>query len=188
MLRAAQSGVEGKAARVGKAVQHPLAPGQLGHLAAVVLLVQEEAGLLAVFKVHPVAHAILADFRPGLLGGLEPLQGEPALVLLQTLPGAEGHVVALKDALDVLAVLAQHVHQDGEEDRLELLHAIGQGLGDQHRAEAVHGQAGELVGLAEDHPAAAQVVGAHYRLAVGPGVFHPAAPKVFVKAVVGVAA
>ena len=35
---------------VGEAVQHRFAPGQPGHRLAVVLLVQEEAGFLAVFK------------------------------------------------------------------------------------------------------------------------------------------
>ena len=188
MLRAAQSGVEGKAARVGKAVQHPLAPGQLGHLPAVVLLVQEEAGLLAVFKVYPVAYAVLADLGPGLLGMLEPLQGEPALVLLQALTLAQRHIVALENALDILSVLAQHIHQNGEENGFQLFHAVGQGLGHQHRTEAVYRQAGKLVGLAEDDPAAAEILRPHHRLAVGPGVFHTAAPEVLVKAVVGVAA
>ena len=43
--------------------------------------------------------------------------------------------------------------EEGEEDGLQLLHADAEGLGDEDVVEAVHGQAGELVGLAEDDPA-----------------------------------
>ena len=187
MLRAPEGGVEGKGPSVGKAVQHPLAPGQPGHRQAVVFLVQEKAGLLPVFHIHPVAHTIFADFGDGALRQGLSLQREPALVLLQALQGADGHIVALKEACDLLPVLLQHPDQEGEEHPLDALHPHGQGLGHQQRAKAVHRQPGEAVGLPKDHPAAGKILRPHDGLPVIPGVLEPPFPKGGVEPVVGVA-
>ena len=180
--------VQRKAAGMGEAVQHRVACCQPCHGPAVVLLVQEKAGFLAVLKVHMVEHAVLADLGLGAGGVGLAGQVEPALVLLQPFLGAQGLVVALVDAGNGLAVGPQHLGQQGEQHRLELFHAHAEGLGDQDIVEAVHGQAGKLVGLAKDHPAGGQVGGLQHGLAVGPGVLHPAAPESGVKGVVGVAA
>ena len=52
------------------------------HGPAVVLLVEEEAGLLAVLKINVVEHAVLADLGLGAGGVGLAGQVEPALVLL----------------------------------------------------------------------------------------------------------
>ena len=179
--------VEGKAAGVGEAVQHGVAGGEAGDCPAVVLLVEEEAGLLAVLEIDVVVDAVLADL--GLGGGGVDLtrQLEPALALLEALFGTQGLVVPLVDAVDGLAVGPQDFGEEGEEDGLQLLHADAEGLGDEDVVEAVHGQAGELVGLAEDDPAGREVGRFEDSLAVGPGVLDAAAPEAGVEGVVGVA-
>ena len=67
MLGPAKGGVQSKAAGVGEAVQHPAALRKPGHPAAVELLVEEKARLLAVFDIYQVEYAILKLFmqNPG---------------------------------------------------------------------------------------------------------------------------
>ena len=188
MSRAAHGGVQGEAAGVGEAVQHRLALGQLGHGEAVILLVEKEAGFLAVFKVHGVDDAVFCDIHAGLLRRRLAGQGIPALVLRHALPLPQGHVVALVDAPDILSVLPQHLCQQREQAILDALHAETQGLGHQHGLEPIHRQAGEQVGLAKNNAAAAAVGLAHNDLAVVPGVADAALPEGVGKVVVGVAA
>ena len=187
MLGAPQGGVEGKGAGVGEAVQHRPPLSQPGHRLAVVLLVQEKAGLLAVFHVHGVPHAVFHDLRQGRGRGLLAGQGEPALVLLQSLLFPQLHVVALVDAGDGLAVGAQHLYQHGQQLSLDLLHAVGEHLHREQIVEPVHRQAREAVRLAEDDAAAVQVLRPQHGLAVLPGPAELALPEGVVKAVVGVA-
>ena len=184
---AAAGCVEGKAAGVGEAVQHGVAGGEAGDRPAVVLLVEEEAGLLAVLEIDVVVDAVLADLGLGGGGVALTRQLEPALALLEALFGPQGLVVPLVDAVDGLAVGPQHFGEEGEEEGLQLLHADAEGLGDEDVVEAVHGQAGELVGLAEDDPAGREVGGLEDGLAVGPGVLDAAAPEAGVEGIVGVA-
>ena len=172
---------------MGKAVQHGVPGGNAGHGPAVIFLVQEEAGLLAVFKIDVVIHAVLADLCLGGVGVGLTGQLEPALVLLQPLLGAEGFVIPLIDAVNGLAVGPQDFRQDGEENGLELFHPRAQGLGDEDIVEAVYRQARKLVGLPKDDPAGGKIGGLQHGLAVGPGVLHPAAPEAGVKGIVGVA-
>ena len=173
---------------MGKAVQHSVPGSNAGHSPAVVFLVEEKAGFLAVLKIDVVEHAVLADLSLGAVGVRLAGQVKPALVLCQALLGPQSLVVALVDALNGLAVSAQDLHQQGQEDGLELFHAHAQGLGDKDIAEPVHSQARKLVSLAKDDTAGGQVGGLQHGLAVGPGVLHPAAPESGVKGVVGVAA
>ena len=157
------------------------------HRPAVIFLVKEKAGLLPVFKVYMVVHAVFADFG---LGGFRVAfvgQGEPALVLFQPLLGTQGFVVALVDAVNGLSVCPQHLSQQGEEHRLQLFHAYAQGLGDQNIVEPVHRQAGELVCLAKNEAAGREVGGLQHGLAVSPCVLYPAAPEGGVKGIVGIA-
>ena len=183
----ALGGVQRKAAGVGKAVQHSVTGSNAGHSPAVVFLVEEKAGFLAVLKINVVEHAVLADLSLGAVGVRLAGQVKPALVLCQALLGPQGLVVALVDALNGLAVSAQDLHQQGEEDGLELFHANAQGLGDKDIVEPVHSQARELVSLAKDDTAGGQVGGLQHSLAVGPGVFDTALPESGIKGVVGVA-
>ena len=53
---------------MGEAVQHALAGRKSGHSLAIVFLIQEKAGFLAVFKVHFVINAVFADLGLGALG------------------------------------------------------------------------------------------------------------------------
>ena len=169
---------------MGKAVQHPASPCQPGNGQSVILLVQEKTGFLAVFHVYPVKNSIFADLRDGIWEGFTEI--EPALVLLQALQLPDGHVVALKNAADRFAVLAQRLHQQGEQQVFDFFHSGGQGLGDQDIGEAVHRQPWEAVGLAEDD-AAAGGIACHDGFAVRPGVLNTALPEGLVEAVVGVA-
>ena len=172
---------------MGEAVQHRFAPGQPGHRLAVVLLVQEEAGFLAVFKVHGIADAVFHNVCAGEVRQRLPGQGIPALALGHALLVPQGNVVALIYPGDVLAVLPQDPDQLGEDHVLHPVQPQAQHLGHQHRAEAVHRQAREMVRLAEDHPAAGQLLRGHDGLAVVPGVFHPPGPEVRIEPVIGVA-
>ena len=179
--------VQGKAAGMGKTVQHGMPGGKACYRPTIIFLVKEKAGLLPVFKVHMVVDAVFADlglggFRVALAG-----QGEPALVLFQPLLGAQGFVVALIDAVNGLSVRPQHLSQKREEHRLQPFHAYAQGLGDQNIVEPVHRQAGELVCFAKDEAAGREVGRLQHRFAVRPCVLHPAAPEGGVKGVVGVA-
>ena len=87
----------------------------------------------------------------------------------------------------LVTIVGEDFGEEGEEDGLQLLHADAEGLGDEDVVEAVHGQAGELVGLAEDDPAGREVGRFEDSLAVGPGVLDAAAPEAGVEGVVGVA-
>ena len=171
---------------MGKAVQHRLAPGQPGHCPAVVLLVQEEAGLLAVLHVYQVLHAVFRDLRDGRVRGLLAGKMVPSLPLGQALLFPQGHVVAQKHAPDGLSVLPQDADQQGQQKVLNVFHAHREDLHAQKVVEFVHGQAREGVRLAEDDPAGVQIRRVHDGLAVVPGPAKLPLPKGFVKAVVGV--
>ena len=99
---------------MGEAVQHGLAPCQTAHRPAVVLLIKEKAGLLPVLYIHQIFDAIFGNFHDGGLRRLLTGQGEPALVLRQTLLVPQGHVVPLEHAPDGLAVLPENIHQCGQ--------------------------------------------------------------------------
>ena len=73
------------------------------HRLAVVFLIQEEAGLLTVFHIHPVADAVFGHLRDRLCRRGQVGQGVPALHLLHPLQLSDGHIVPLVDASDVLA-------------------------------------------------------------------------------------
>ena len=187
VLRSAHSRVQAEGAGVGKAVQHPFACGDAGHCRPIILLVEEEAGLLSVLHIHQIAHAVFHDLRYGTFRGRQTFNGIPALALLQSFPEPDGHIVSLVDAPDVLAHLAQNVQQGGKHHVLHPLHAQGEHLHGQDRVIPIHRQAGHLVGLAVDQAAALEVGTGHDRSAVAQGVLHPAAPEGGVKPVIGAA-
>ena len=186
VLCAAFSGVERERARVREAVEHALAVREVRDGEAIELLVEEKARLLPVFDIHTVENAVLANFSDGALGRFFAGEGKPTLVLRQALLFAKHDIVALKKAVDRLAVLLQHLDNEGEEHVLDLFHAERERLRDEKIFKPVDRQAGEGVRLAEDQAAAAGLP-VHDRLAVVPGVAYAPPPEIFIKAVVRVA-
>ena len=185
MLRTAQGGVEGEGAGVGEAV-HPFARRQPGHRPAVVLLVQKEAGFLAVFKVYGVPDPVFRDLGHGPGGHGLAGEGGEALVLGQTLLVPQSFIVALVNTADILPVLPQRSDEKGEEGVIALLQPKREGLDHQNVVESVHCQSGQAVGLSKDHPAGGEVGRLQHALPIGPGVLEPAEPEAVVKGVVGV--
>ena len=107
---------------MGEAVEHAATAGKARDREAVILLVEEEAGLLAVLHVHAVIDAVLADLRHGAHGHVPALEREPALPLLHALKGADGRVVALENAVDHNAVLGEDLDEQREKHLLDALH------------------------------------------------------------------
>ena len=171
---------------MGEAVQHRLPSGQPPDRPAVVLLVQEEPCLLAVFHVYQIFYAVFCNLRHrGFRRGL-PRQEEPALVLLQALLFPEGNIIPLKNAPDLLPVLPENADQKGQQQVLDVLHAHRQHLNAEKVVELVHRQTGEHVRLPENNPAGVQVPRGHDGLPVLPGPAELPLPEGGVKAVVGV--
>ena len=105
----------------------------------------------------------------------------------QTLERADRGVVALENAGDRLAVGAQHVEQEREQQLLDPLDPDRERLRHEDVRKAVDRQPREAVGLAENHTAAAEILRAQHGFAVVPGVLHAPPPEGLVEAVVGVA-
>ena len=192
-VRPARRGVQAEGAHVAEAVKHAAPAGDLPNGPAVVLLVEEEARLLAVLDVKVKDKAVLDDLDAGAFGNLRGLDVPPALVLRQALLRAGRRVVALVDAAHVLAVGLERLEQQGIDRGSEELHAHRAHLRDQHVLIAVDDEAGHPVGLREDHAAGVGVglaagkgASAHGYLAVFPCPGDPAGPEGFVDAVVGV--
>ena len=177
--------VEGESPRMGEAVQHPLARGQPGRRPAVVLLVQEEAGLLPVHVVHLVADAVLGDLDEAVALGLQPRQIHVPLALFEAFLQPQGAFVPLVDHVDGYAVLLEFLHQQPEQYTLADLDAQGQNLRHQHAFEPVHGPARQPVRLPENEAAGGEVL-AHDGLAIVDSVADAAAEEGLVEGVVGV--
>ena len=157
---------------MGEAVQHPGAPAEPPHRLAVILLVQEEAGLLAVLHIHEVADPVLHDLHLGVKGS-----PQEALVPFHPLLEADLGVAALIDAPDGDAVLGQQLLQQLHDGDLEAVDAQSQGLYHQHVGELVHHQPRQEVRLPENQAAAA---GVHHLFPVLPGVFQPHEEEILV--------
>ena len=149
---------------MAEAVQHARALAQGRDGGAVFLLIEEEAGLLAIFHVHDEAQAVF--YHVDRVGHLAI---EQAGRLLQALQAAHRHVAALPDAFG-MHDLGQVAHNR----LLPLLNAQAQRLHDQVVAELVHDQAGQKVALGKDQAAAGRVA---EQLAVVPGLLHAAAEE-----------
>ena len=117
-------GVETKGARVGKAIEHAAAVGDLANRRAVVLLVKEKAVFLPVYIVHLVADPVFHDLGLARNVGRKPLARPKGGVLLHALQRADGNVVPLVERIDLLAeFVAQQTHQKGIELALDALDA-----------------------------------------------------------------
>ena len=187
VLRPAHRGVQSEGSGVGEAVQHRPAPGDAPHRPAVVLLVQEEPGLLAVLHVYQIFHAVLRDLRHCRIRRRFPRQGIPPLALGQPLLLPQGHVVPEKDPADREPVRPEELRQRRQQDVLDPLHAHGQHLDGQQVVELVHRQSGKGICLPEDDPAGVQVLRRHHALPVFPGPLKLPAPEGGVELVIGVA-
>ena len=187
MLCPTARGVERERTRVREAVEHRPPARELRHGEPVILLVEEKARFLPVFKVHGIADAAFRDIRLMEVGDGLTRQGIPSLPLLHALLFAQGDVVALIDARDLLPVGAQCLDEQPENHRLDAIHAETQHLRHEDIFKPVDREPGEVVRLAEDNPAAAAVLLAHHGLAVVPCVLHAPRPERAVKAVVRVA-
>ena len=133
---------------MGEAVQDAGARAEPGDGAPVFLLIQEKAGLLAVFHIDDIADAIFRDRDPGVEG-----LSDKALKARQTLFFTDLGVAPLIDPPDHDPILRQDLHQGGEQEGLEPVDAQGQGLHDQNILVLVHGQPRQEVRLAEDQAA-----------------------------------
>ena len=76
LLGTAAGGVEGEGTGVGKAVQHSLTLCQPCDGKAVILLVQEEPGFLAVYEVHRILYTV---FDKSAVESGDGLRGEAAI-------------------------------------------------------------------------------------------------------------
>ena len=205
----ASGGVKGERARVRKTVEHATSAGDVGHSAAVVFLIEEEAGFLAVFEIDMVAHAVFDDFgrsgaecrcgfvvwreghghrrkrRLGAEAGKIASQGEPSAAFLKAFELARRHVIALVNAANDDAIFGEHLYKQGEHDRFQALHAVGERLGHKHVVEAVDDEAAKAIGLGENHAAGGNVV-AHHGAAMVPCPANFAFPKRRIERVVRV--
>ena len=97
--------VEGEGPGVGAAVQHPAAGGQGRRGPAIILLVQEKAGLLAVDIVDIIADAVFHQLQMPVQVRGQAGEGVEALFLGQALLVPQGGLVALVDGADFNAVI-----------------------------------------------------------------------------------
>ena len=165
-------GIDREAAGVAAQIEHRLAGAETGQRAAIVALIEKEAGLVLAARRHPKADAVLGDDRRRRrFGGpaierfllLNVLLGEP----VERTPGKMPQQNLLKD-------------------RAEAKHAGGEELQHDRRAEAIDDQAAQIVPFGmdqaigvgdgiESEPAASQV----------DGPFQPAGEKGLVDRFVG---
>ena len=135
-----------------EAVQYFRAAAEAVDRAPVVLLVQEETGLLAVFNIHDIADAVLGDLYFGIEGsGKEPFLPGHALKL------ADFGVAALVNAAHRNAVFGQNAHQRGQQVSLEAVDAEGQRFNDENILIFVYSQARQEIGFSEQETTAGSV-------------------------------
>ena len=132
---------------MAEAVQHPRAGAQRRDGRAVLLLIEEEAGLLAVLHVHAEDDAVLLHLHQ-----VGHLAAQEARGLLHALQAAHRHVAALPDAHGL-----DDLHQKIGDHVLDALDAQRQALQHQHVRILIHHQARQEVGFGVDQAAAVRV-------------------------------
>ena len=140
-------------------IDHARAGAQRRDGRAVLLLVEEEARLLAVLHVHGIHDAVFHHRHAVGHVSIEQARG-----FLHAFQAAHGHIVALINAL-----WPDHFHQNIGQFALPQFHAQRKHLHHQHAAELVHHQPGQKIRLGIDGAAAVHVAKA---LAVLPGRAH----------------
>ena len=113
VFRPGLGAVEGEGPGVGAAVQHPAAGGQGRRGPAIILLVQEKAGLLAVDVVHVIADAVFYQLQMPVQVRGQAGEGVEALFLGQAFLVPQGGLVALVDGADRDAVILQQLDEQG---------------------------------------------------------------------------
>ena len=107
-------GVETEGAGVREAVKDICAGAESADGPAVLLLIEEEAGLLAVFHVDIIADSVFRDEDVGI-----ERFGEESLRPLESFLLADLCVTPLIDAADIDPVLRKHFHERLENKPLE---------------------------------------------------------------------
>ena len=100
------------------------AGGDFSHGQAIVLLVEEEPRLLAVFYVYVIQDAVLVDRRHGTARLRQKVGFIPSLILGHAVELPHLDVVALVNAADGYAHGGQLVDEGLEDHRLDLIHAV----------------------------------------------------------------
>ena len=121
-------GVERERAGMREAVQHALAARDFRRREAVVFLVEEEASLLPVLNVHIVSDAVFDDLDARARRLRQKRGAIPTLLELQAFQLTDADLVALKDAADFDAVVAQERYQQAVEHVLDALDTDGEHL------------------------------------------------------------
>ena len=154
---------------MGEAVQDPGAFAEAVDRSSVVLLIEEEACLLAVFHVDYVADAVLGDLHFGIEG-----RRQKALFAGEALELADLGVASLIDSAHADAVLVQHGDQGCQNIALQAVNAKREGFHDQNIFVLVDSQSRQEIGLSEDQAAAG---GVDHLLSVLPGASDPLREK-----------
>ena len=178
VLRPAVGGIQSKAARMREAIKNASSRRELRDGTPIVLLVEEEACLLSVLKIHLVTNAVFHNLRRrgtehrslGLAGidrverAGRILRGarKPSRSLGEPFERAGRSVVALIESANRDAVFGQHFEKRGEDHRLQTLHPHRKRLGYENILEAIDDKAGEPVSFGEQNAACA-CIGAHHR-------------------------
>ena len=147
---------------MGEAVQNLLVLTKSLDGKAVVFLIQEEAGFLAILDIYHIADTILYNFNLGIKRFTD-----ETLHALHALLQADLGVTALVNAADGDAVLSQDFLQLIQDDRFQTVNAQRQGFDYQNIRKLVDDDARQEIGLAEDQAAAGGVYG---RFTVFPGI------------------
>ena len=135
----------------------------------VVLLIQEEAGLLAVFHIYNIADAVLGDQYFGIEGFCE-----EAFFTRHAFQLTDLGVAALIDAAHFDPVLSERLHQSCQNVSLEAVDAERQGFHDQHVFIFIDGQTGQEIRFAKQKAAAGRV---DHFLSVLPRALHALCQK-----------
>ena len=147
---------------MSEAVQNLLTLAESLNSKAIILLVQEEAGLLAILHIYHIADTIFNDFNLGIKRF-----ADEAFHALHALLQADLGVTALVNAADGNAILSQDFLQLVQNDRLETVNAQSQGFDYQNIGKLVDDDTRQEICLTEDQAAAGSVYGC---FAVLPGV------------------
>ena len=141
--------IQGKGTGMGKAVQHLRVFRQALDSQTVVFLIQEEAGLLAVFDIHLVADAVFHNLHLGVK-----LRSDETFSLLHTFFFALFGIASLVDAADDHAVLRQHFLDEAHQVLFHPVNTQRQGLNHDHIGKLVHHKSRQEICLTENQAAA----------------------------------
>ena len=185
--------IEAERPYMAEAVKDTASFCKLSNRSSVVLLVEEEAGLLAVLYVQIEEKAVFLCHDTGIVRCGDAWLFPPALVKIESLEPSRGRVCPLIDATDLLAIGTQDIEDQREEHLFPQLHAIRPDLRHKHILVAVDNEAGHAIRFAEEDAAAVRVrlssgkgPGPHDSLPVLPGPEDAPPPESLIEAVVRV--